>query len=359
MKELVGCEQELRHAIAQLDYDAIRSMVLEADIPDAFKNAIVEDLLESKRTGCASSQRCKDIINSLDSNWIYGVFSARYFPSLSIDGVEYERLPLPSYAGMKLGSPVVPIKIRSATNGFNDRSVVALFPENHLDQIQKSTDKVFYFIDKFVERHLNRTRIIMDRFTTPVSFQSAKQLTTDEVEEYSIHWVWLHEYFHRVGPLPLPEYLDIKSYRPLAGLEECRVDMEAICFIHGCDLIPKDTKEKLSEFILSERILRYSVEGIPNPNYDAIGSQVLVNYLIRLGYIEIQSDTLQVSSNYIDGIKHFVTAISKIEQNIETCTKDQVRDLLIAFVNSNLNLAYDSKQYSHDPFFMMVRDNLQ
>ncbi len=347
-----------RKFIESKDYSSLYDLIENSRIPIQFKSALLRDLNESMLSGKTTSACCKELINGHEENSIYGVFSARYFPSLSVDGVKYRPLSLPTYPGVNLDSPVVPVVIIEATHGFHDQTVVALFPENHLDGIQKSTDKIFYFIDKFVARHFSRTSAILEQFTTVDSFPRVKRLTKDEVEEFSIHWVWLHEYFHRVGPLPIPEYLDIKSCRPLAGLEECRVDMEAICFVHDCEQIPEHTKHKISEFILSERILRYSVEGIPHPNYDAIGSQVLVNYLRGKGYIVMHSDTLELKSNYIEAIQSFINDIRKIERHIEWLPRLEVKQKLLEFVNSNLNMEYTSTQYIHDPFFEMVRDHL-
>jgi hypothetical protein len=345
--------------LLQGNHTALASSVSQADVPEDFRKAILEDL----RSHAAGDMQpghseVKRLVNAMASGHIYGLFHAPYFPSLGLDGLKYEPLPLPEYPSLCFPSPVVPVNIVQATPGFYDRVVVALFPENHIDGIQTSKDKIFYFINKFTERHIARTRPIIQAFTEPGLFDAVEALCDKGIAEASVHWVWLHEHFHREGPAPLPEYLDIKSYRPLAGLEECRVDMEAICRIHDTPNIPRDKVDEICLFILAERLLRYSVEGIPKPNYDAIGSQVLVNFLKRAGHLWIRNGRLGLSSEYILGLEDFVSKIRSIESRLETQHRSNVKKTLLEFVNSHMNMPYESSSYRHDEFFLHIQREL-
>ena len=342
------------------NYADLNACVADADLPEDFRHALLKDLyMHEQGSISAGSSKVKQLINSLESNRIYGMFSAPYFPSLGLDGLHYEPLPLPDYPGLDFSSPVVPVSIVSATPGFYEKPVVALFPENHIDQIQTPDDKIFYFINKFVERHIERTRPILRRFTEKGAFAYIEDMGAEDVADACVHWVWLHERFHREGPAPVPEFLDIKSYRPLAGLEECRVDMEAICRIHDTPDIPHDRVNTICMFIMAERLLRYSIEGIPAPNYDAIGSQVLVNYLRRHGYLWMKNGLMGLSSEYIAGLRDFVSQIREIELQVHDCPREEVREKLLNFVNANMNLPYDSRAYKHDDFFLGIQHELQ
>jgi hypothetical protein len=361
MELLSICERpknDIKDDIKSHNVSALMDCVDRSSLPEDYKRAMLLDLEHQAQTGVVTSQHCKQVINSRKSDELYGLFNAGYFPSLDFDGIQFEALSLPSYVGFTVDSPVVPIKITHATEGFMAAPVVALFPENHLDGVQYAGDKIFYFIDKFAARHINKTKLILENFVNEGTLSCVKDLTPEEAEEYSVHWIRLHEYFHRVGSAPVPEYLDMKTFKPLAGLEESRVDMMAVRFIHEKSNLPREKATKICEFILAERLLRYAVEGIPNPNYDAIGSQVLANFLKKNGYLKISNDKLSITDDYMEGVYKFTDEVQEIEKYTEIENKAQVKNRLIEFVNSNLNMAYSSRQYLHDDFFLMVRDSL-
>jgi hypothetical protein len=346
--------------LRQRDFPALRASIANADLPDGFRIALLDDLYRHQQNDARPGEsKVKQLINAMETPRLYGLFNVPYFPTLGLDGLHYEALPLPEYPGLDFASPVVPVRVLAATPGFRDRTVVALFPENHLDGIQTANDRIFYFINQFVVRHLRRTRPIIKAFTEPGLFDRVVAMDEQAVAEASVHWVWLHERFHREGPAPLPEYLDIKSCRPLAGLEECRVDMEAICRIHDTSAIPRDKVEAICLFILSERLLRYSVEGIPNPNYDAIGSQVLVNFLKKHGSLWVRGGRLGLAADYIDGLRAFVTRVREIESGVESRTREEVKQDLLAFVNTHMNIPYASRSYQHDEFFLTIQRELR
>ncbi|HSH92312.1 MAG TPA: ATP-binding protein [Ramlibacter sp.] len=342
--------------ITARNYPALSECVAGADLPAPIKNAMLEDV--DPATSDGRGERNKSLINSGRFDEFYGLFDVKYFPTLSLDGVQFERIPLPQYGGLEFDSPVVPVNIKACSEGFDSPVVVALFPENHLNGHQESDDSIFYFIDKFVSRHLRRTRPILDQFVHGDTLQRVRAIETSGLQDSCVHWVWLHEHFHRVGPAPVPEYLEMKSYRPLAGLEECRVDMLAICAINDCEAIPREKVAVMTEFILAERLLRYSVEGIPTPNYDAIGSQVLVNYLRREGHLVIEDGKLRLLPRHLDGVRSFVDRIHSIEAAVATSPMKDVQARLLEFVNAHMNIPYGSKLYQHDPFFLTVRDAL-
>lgn len=355
------CERrngDIKDDIKSRNLGALIDYVDGSSLPEDYKQAMLLDLEYQANTGVATSQHCKQVINSRKYDELYGLFDASYFPSLGFDGIKFKPLPLPTYDGFTLDSPVVPIKVTNATEGFMAPAVVALFPENHFGGVQKANDKIFYFIDRFAARHINKTKLILSKFVNEGTFSRVKDFTLEEAEDYSVHWIWLHEYFHRVSPAPVPEYLDMKSYKPLAGLEESRVDMMAVRFIYEKSNLPKEKATKICEFILAERLLRYAVEGIPNPNYDAIGSQVLANFLKNNGYLKISNNKLSIADDYMEGVYKFTDKIHDLEKYVESESRENVKGRLIEFVNSNLNMAYSSRQYLHDSFFLMVRDSL-
>src|SRR5262249_13783486 len=142
------------------------------------------------------------------------------------------------------------------TAGFESRVVVALFPENHIDGVQALDDLIFYFINKFVERHKRITRKMLDAVVAPEAFPLLRGASDEDIERASCWWVRLHEYHHRQGDMPIhiPEFLRAKSLKPLAGLEELRVDVSGMLACLHNDKLPAKDASLAFQFILAERL---------------------------------------------------------------------------------------------------------
>jgi uncharacterized protein DUF6421 len=301
--------------------------------------------------------RVKRAINAGDDRVILSAFDVAYFPSLSLEALVYDRLAVP--AGLsKYSTNVVPANMVCSTAGFTRPEVVALFPENHVDHVQHVGDSIFYFIDKFVDRFMRLTRQLLELGVDRESFEVLRHAKPMEVQTSAIYWVWLHEYFHRQGPLPLPEALDIKSYRPLAGLEECRVDMHGLIALDEDTTLDSRERGMAAQFILAERLLRYAIEGIPRPNYDAIGSQILFNFLRGRGFVRIAQGRLSISPEIMRGVKEFAEHLTNIEAGASRKGRLEVKQDLVAFSRRFTNYDHTDGKYRHDPFFLELRGRL-
>lgn len=299
-------------------------------------------------------------INERRDNQIFSLFNASYFPSLSLDFLTYEPLHVvgDSFAD-KFESRTNPVTIAHMSEGFEARVVVALFPENHIDNVQEESDAIFYFIDKFVERHDRITRKMLDNIVSADAFPLVRDATPFEVEKASSHWVWLHEYHHRQGDMPLPKYVHLKaSKKALAGLEELRVDITGLLACRGdCGLSARDA-DLTYQFILSERLLRYAVEGIPTPNYDAVASQLLFNYLREHGGIFLKDHMLHLAPRLPEVLAQFLGKIESIERLIHQQEPEQVADRLLEFVNQYTRYDPATDEYQHIDFFVDVKRRL-
>lgn len=299
-------------------------------------------------------------INEGRDHTIFSVFDAPYFPSLSLDMLTYRPVNVISDAfASRFASRTNPVTIDAMSTGFEDRVVVALFPENHIDGIQDSNDSIFYFVDKFVERHVRITRKLLAHVVAPGSFPLLEGLGEDALLIASSHWVWLHEYFHRQGDMPIPARLPLKvSHKALAGLEELRVDMLGLTALRGdCGLSERDAATTY-QFVLAERLLRYAVEGIPIPNYDAVASQLLFGYLREHGGIRVEGDSITLAPHIHDVLVRFLGEIQAIEALICTETEATVGTRLLAFVNSYTNHDTTIDDYRHVDFFVDVKRRL-
>ncbi|ALC29379.1 DUF6421 family protein [Streptomyces sp. CFMR 7] len=297
-------------------------------------------------------------INTRRDNHIFSLFDASYFPRLNLDYLTYATLPTDPYLAERYASNTMPVNITGLTTGFGSRVVVALFPENHIDGIQKPDDLIFYFINKFVGRHNQITRLLIDEVMEPGSFPMIQGAPDVKIEQASSWWVRLHEYHHRHGDMPIPEFLSAKKLKPLAGLEELRVDVSGMLACLHDEQLPRAEAMAAYEFILSERLLRYAVEGIPRPNYDAVASQLLFNFLEGHGGIQLDEGRIRLTPKLPGVLRDFLSEIESIEAHIHREPVEAVKKRLLDFTNRYTDYDAEARDYRHIPYFAEVKARL-
>lgn len=302
--------------------------------------------------------RTKSLVNSATENTIFGLFDASYFPSLSLEYLTYRTLPTNKRLAERYPSPTMPVVIERMSEGFKSRTVVALFPENHLDGLQEPHDLVFYFIDKFVERHLRITRRLLDAVVAPDAFPLVRSASEAMLEAASAWWVHLHEYHHRQGDMPIPEYLPAKKSKALAGLEELRTDVSSMLACLRDDELSADMSALAYQFILAERLLRYAVEGVSRPNYDAVASQLLFTYLTEAGGIAVVDGQILLRPELPEVLAAFLGEISEIEHLIHAHPVEFVKGKLREFANKYTDFDEAAGDYRHIPFFADAKRRL-
>jgi hypothetical protein len=318
--------------------------------------ALVDDLRDY--TDGARLDNVKAHINAARDHHLFSLFDASYFPSLSLEYLTYQTLPTNPHLATRYASNTVPVNITSSSKGFESRVVVALFPENHIDGIQDGDDLIFYFINKFVERHNRITRKMIDGVMAEKSFPLLQGVDDKTVEQASSWWVRLHEYHHRQGDMPIPAFLPVKKAKALAGLEELRVDVSGMLACLNDPELPAEQAQQAYEYILSERLLRYAVEGIPRPNYDAVASQLLFNFLSGHGGIELRGGLIRLRPELPKVLNDFLGEIQRIEAQIHTKPVDEVKQNLLAFTNEYTDYDPETKDYRHIPFFAEIKQRL-
>ncbi len=318
----------------------------------------LKDLEDSLANKTISLLNTKKYINDGEHNFIFSIFKASYFPELRVEACLYEKLNVDPFLQKNYHTNVLPVTIKMASKGFYSREVVALFPENHIDMVQLNHDGIFYFINKFVDRFFKTTHKMISAIVADNFFQELTFATYDQIEQASIYWVWLHEYYHRQGPLPIPKYLSVKSLKPLAGLEEMRVD---ICSIITClddNNLAQQQGQFVSRFILAERLLRYSIEGIPKPSYDAIASQLLFNYLRQNEGLIIDGLKIHLTKNLSFVLKRLLQEIHSIEAGINVKSEKEIQQDLLAFTKSYTNFNDQEQDFYHIAYFKQVKELL-
>jgi hypothetical protein len=295
--------------------------------------------------------RTKALVNASAQNTIFGLFDVSYFPSLSLDLLTYRTLPTDARLADRYASPTMPVAIERMSEGFKARTVVALFPENYLDGRQEPDDLIFYFIDKFVDRHVRLTRLLIDEVMADDEFPLLRNTDDSMLEAASAWWVRLHEYHHRQGDMPIPKYLSAKKAKPLAGLEELRTDVSSMLVCLNDKQLEPEMAEFAYQFILAERLLRYSVEGAKRPNYDAVASQVLFNYLTNAGGIVIKNKRIHLQPELPEALEAFLAGVSDIERLIHDQPVETVKAQLLEFANTYADFDPVAGDYRHISFF--------
>jgi hypothetical protein len=300
----------------------------------------------------------KSHIREARDHHLFSLFNASYFPKLSLDYLTYRPLPVDEHLAEAFPSGTTPVNIERMTDGFASRVVVALFPENHVDGIQRGDDRIFYFIDKFIHRHKTITRPLIDAIVAPGDLRAVRAASDADIEQASSWWVWLHEYHHRQGDMPIPAYLPVKSLKPLAGLEELRVDVSGLLVCLNDDDLPPRQARLTYELVLAERLLRYAVEGIPKPNYDAVASQLLFNYLLEAGGLVVRDGVIHLQPRLPAVLEQFLGAIHAIERRILVEPAGEVQRRLLGFTNEYTIFDEEIGDYRHLPFFAEVKQRL-
>lgn len=325
-----------------------------------WRQPIVQAFAEDCRTYHENSRliRTKEHINSRADNHILSLFDASYFPRLSLDYLTYTALPVNEHLASRYASNTMAVTIQHKTAGFESRVVVALFPENHIDGLQHSDDLIFYFIDKFVERHVRLTRLLISEAMAEGSFPLVRAAGPADVERASCWWVRLHEYHHRQGDMPIPDFLPVKRLKPLAGLEELRVDVSGMLACLHDDALPARDAQLTYEYVLSERLLRYAVEGIPRPNYDAVASQLLFNYLAETGSIYLRDRRIHLGPDLPAALAAFLADIQAIERRVHSEPATDVQRRLLDFTNQYTDYDPEIRDYRHIPYFAELKRSL-
>jgi hypothetical protein len=302
--------------------------------------------------------RTKAHINAAVDRHLFSVFRVPYFPSLGLDYLVYTPVHTDGSVLAAYPSNTMPVTVDAATDGFTPTGVVALFPEHHLDGAQDDDDLIFYFIDKFVTRHVQVTRPMVEHVMAEGTFPHLLRADVDDIQRVSAWWVRMHEHHHRLGPMPIPDYLKAKSAKPLAGLEELRTDVSSMLACLHDRTLPAADAVLTYEYILAERLLRYAVEGIPRPNYDAVASQLLFTYLRTHGGLDLRDDRLHLAGELPDVLAAFRAEIDRLESHITREPVADVRRRLLEFTNRYTDFDERAKDYRHIPFFSRIKERL-
>ena len=140
----------------------------------------------------------------------------------------------------------------------------------------------------------------------------------------------------------------MKSSRSSAAIEELRVDVAA--------MLSLSTKQINREFILAERLLRYAVEASPANDYDAIGTQVLFQFLLLKSGITIDTlGLLQIKSSVWSCLALFSQVITELEAKAASLSTFKAKKVFQEFARELGNYSKSTGRYELLPFFKECR----
>ncbi len=322
----------------------------------------IQNMIESNKS--LHLENSIQLTNSKDNNLIISIFDIPYAPSMGIDACFYTNAVIDPEI-YKYKTNANPIFLKEWTTGFDPEHMVAIFPENHIGVTATSKDKIFYLVNKFAWRHFHTTQKIISRCVESNSLKSLRSATYSDIEDAVVYWVYLHEYHHQEqGNLRIPEYLSLKSSKVLAGLEELRVDIGSmlLCLKQGKKF--KRNNFYLFEFILSERLLRYGVDGVKLnknnvlvPSYDALSSYMFYNLLIERNGISIINNQISIEENIVEVLEEIYNEINTVELQAKNSIDNMAKSILTDYTSQCLSIDNALKYTSH-PFYDLMREQV-
>ena len=302
----------------------------------------------SGRWNFAATRNC---IDARESNFIIGAFDNPYNQKMGLDCIICNQLgPDAAFREKHPGKFSRVIEIVGSTEGFNFNSSVALFAEHYVtDEPVRPENKASYFVDRFVVRYDKITRNILARCIDPNSLLLARNASADTILRACCVWLHLHEYCHRLGNMPLPEFLDFKTPRNAASIEELRVDVLTVIFCFELAEEGHPLAAHFGEIIFTERCFRYAIQYDINENYDARGSAVLFNYLVKEEVIRRNSaGLLEVDhSHLLSTLRKIIREIDTLELTLRSASRDRNVDAKKQLVRSYLAWCDTERRYSN------------
>jgi len=355
--------------------------------------------------------RTRAVFDQLDTNFIFSVFKIPFIKGMNVPVIGWQSIDKMFLEKFLLeGSKSRVSKASSSSAGLNNPNLVGLFPEAHVGEVDQNSFTV-YKADFFYNRFKNFTTKLLNPLidtgkniftgltgalgnlltSAQVSssnalsnisrvaqntFATLKDVIPSDIFSASSFWLTRHEDLHRTGDIPRvnsdaeialpgtekknPRTIKdvgyfLKDYFESAAFEEMRVDIQALIDFADKDKFKDKIQHRLinviRDFVLSERMLRYATQNDVNDVFDAVVSQVLINWFVAEGVV----DRDQLYKNHVMEIKNpekINTALIKFRDTINSLEKDIESSLIAAEANpgTGLKLLLENKSLDDKAF---------
>jgi hypothetical protein len=328
---------------------------------DPVTRAFADDVAATCR-GIWDFSQTRAVIDATGSTLIIGALQNPYNELLGLDCLIFEEL-LPDAEFLELypGSFARVIALEASSEGFSPNSCVALFGEHFVTPHGvEQHNRACYFVDRFMARYNKVTKALIGNFLHPDSLPLAREAKDDVILRTMCVWLHMHEYSHRTGHMPLPKYLDFKTHRDAASIEELRVDVLTVLACYEMSLRGHPYAAAYAEIVFTERCFRYAVQYDINQNYDARGCAILFNWLISLGVIKDRSNRLVVAPlpKLAAALQQIISTIDSLEETLAEKDRATNVEQKTGLVRSHLDWRGPATKYVQHPLMRRMTDGM-
>ncbi len=295
-----------------------------------------------------ASSYSQNIFHSSEPGFVLTRMKTAYLTPLNCEYFFFREIEDTYNIRKQFPSNATPVELTAQSPQLAGDRIVALFPENWHPtfRIEMKKMSVYYFINKFIKRHLAITQPLYQAKIKGKVFSALEDVTNEDLALFATIWTSLHEYFHTNGALPLPEYLHYKSTREAGAVEELRVDLNVLSALPKIQSVPEHLRFGIRQFILAERLLHYASSRDPNIDYDAISSQILFNQLHKQGALEMRGEILTLKENVWEKIEILKLELNALEMEAAKTSPEESLKLFTAYARSQGSFDSSKNRYT-------------
>lgn len=204
-------------------------------------------------------------------------------------------------------------KLLLGSKGIELGNNIVFFPENVKSNIKfKKQSCAVFFFDKFYDIYNTITLPLIDKIGLGNLASSSRNIDRNVTYNARCVWGYLHDYYHHQGALPFDEHIQLKTNWYVGVLEEIKVDVQTLLALSMDVTLPY--RNIVFEFVLLDRVFRYTQEVNIYRNFDSATSIFIIQYLLNYDVILIKDGKLELNlSKMIDQLKVLVKEIEEIE----------------------------------------------
>ncbi len=277
------------------------------------------------------------VIFNLKIGLFAGFLNVPYIKEIGFEFFTFSECDRSSQSHFLLKELPLCCRLKESSPGIKNERMVALFIEqfvNTLSDKEKIKFKSIFFIDKFVRRFLEISSKTSKGLVQGDYFTELYSLDEETLSSYASNWIYHHEYFHRSGRLPLPDFIKYKNSKAAGSVEEIRVDSLAMLAL----LKNSDLEKRLTfKYILHERLFYYpSIHG-PLEDYDSMSSVILFNKLKKFAGIRILGgEGLQFDEKFFSKVLvEIVKEVASLERVIAPKAPYKAREVYNSYIEKN------------------------
>ena len=329
---------------------------------DAVTRAFADEV-SATSDGVWDFSRTRAAIDATSSTLIIGALQNPYNELQGLDCLILEQLsPDPEFLETYPGSFARVIALKASSDGFSPNSCVALFGEHFVTPQGgvEQHNKACYFVDRFVARYNKITKMLITNYLHSGSMPLARKADDKVILRAMCVWLHMHEYSHRTGNMPLPEFLDFKTPRDAASLEELRVDVLTVLACYEMAMRGHPQAAAYAEIVFTERCFRYAVQYDINQNYDARGCAILFNWLVSLGSIKDSPNGLVVAvlPELVSALRRIIATIDALEETLIRADRATNAAEKTRLVRTHLDWQGPATKYVQHPLMLRITNDM-